>query len=85
MVDLEKAGIPTIQILSHGFEEDAEASAKAFGLATIRYVVVPKVYRNLPPDECIEQTDPIIDDLIPPITTAGGTPRWAPHQSCCDI
>jgi len=71
MVDLEKAGIPTIQILSHGFEEDAEASAKAFGLATIRYVVVPKVYRNLPPDECIEQTDPIIDDLIPPITTAG--------------
>lgn len=69
-VELEKAGIPTIQILSHGFEEDAEASAKAFGLATIKYIVVPKVYRNLPPDECIAQTDPIIDKLLPALTTA---------------
>jgi len=69
MVELEKAGIPTVQIVSHGFEEDAEASALAFGLAGIRYVVVPKVYRNLPVDECIAQTDPVVDQLVGPLTT----------------
>ena len=69
MVELEKAGIPTVQILSHGFEEDAEASAKAFGLAGIRYAVVPKVYRNLPVDECVAQTDPVIDRLVELLTT----------------
>ncbi|RMF91830.1 MAG: hypothetical protein D6736_04635 [Nitrospinota bacterium] len=69
MIELEKAGIPTVAILSHGFEHDAEATAKAFGMPGIRYAVVPKVYNNISEAEVIAQTDPVVDDLIKLLTT----------------
>ena len=64
MVELEKAGKPTVMILSHGFQEDAETSAKAFGLAGISYVVVPRVYNNLTHEDVIAQTDPVVESVI---------------------
>ena len=70
MVEMEKAGIPTATILSNGFQDDALASAKAFGMASISFAVVPKVYNNITVEESIAQTDPVIDDLIKILTTA---------------
>ena len=70
MVELEKAGIPTVTILSDGFQDDALASAKAFGMAEITHTVVPKVYNNISVDEAIAQTDPVIDDIIRLLTTS---------------
>ena len=69
MVELEKTGIPTGTILSNGFQDDAVASAKAFGMADIPFTVVPKVYNNITPEEAIAQTDPAVDDLIKLLTT----------------
>ena len=69
MVLLEKAGIPTATILSEGFQDDARASAKAFGMGDIKFTVVPKVYNNITVEETIAQTDPAIDDLIRLLTT----------------
>ncbi len=69
MVLLEKAGIPTATILSEGFQDDARASARAFGMGDIKFTVVPKVYNNITVEETIAQTDPAIDDLIRLLTT----------------
>ncbi len=69
MVELEKAGIPTCTILSNGFQEDAAASAKAFGMREIRFTVVPKVYNNITVEETVEQTEPAIGEVIKVLTT----------------
>ena len=70
MVALEKAGVPTATILSEGFQDDAYASAKAFGMGDIKFTVVPKVYNNITVEESIAQTDPAIDEVIKILTTS---------------
>ena len=55
MVELEKAGVPTVVILSNGFQHDADASAKAFGMGPIPRVEVPLVYNNITTEQAIEQ------------------------------
>ena len=70
MVELEKAGIPTATILSHGFQDDALASAKAFGMTHVNFVVVPKVYNNISVEETIAQTDPMTDEVISLLLTS---------------
>ncbi len=69
MVEMEKAGVPTATVLSDGFQDDAAASAKAFGMAEVRYTVVPKMYNNITSEEAVAQTDPVIDDVIELLTT----------------
>ena len=69
MVQLEKAGIPTATILSDGFQDDAKASAKAFGMKSTPFTVVPNVYNNVTVQEAVEQTDPIVDEVITLLTT----------------
>jgi hypothetical protein len=69
MIELEKAGIPTVAILSNGFQHDAEATAKAFGMPGVRYAVVPRVYNNISEEEAIAQTDPVVEELIKLLTT----------------
>ena len=69
MVSLEKAGIPTATILSEGFQDDAFASAKAFGMGDIKFAVVPKVYNNITVEETLAQTDPAMDEIIRILTT----------------
>lgn len=64
MVELEKAGIPTVAILSDGFQHDADASAKAFGMGPIPRVEVPLVYNNITTEQAIAQTDPVVDEIM---------------------
>ena len=40
MIELEKAGLPTVAITARGFENDFEASALTFGLSQVPYVVM---------------------------------------------
>ena len=68
MVELEKAGIPTVVILSNGFQYDADASAKAFGMGPIPRVEVPLVYNNITTDQAISQTDPVVDEIMELLT-----------------
>ena len=69
MVELEKAGVPTATILSEGFQDDAFASAKAFGMGDIKFTVVPQVYNNITVEETVAQTDPAVSELIRLLTT----------------
>ena len=68
MVELEKAGVPTVVILSNGFQHDADASAKAFGMGPIPRVEVPLVYNNITTDQAIEQTDPVVEEIMELLT-----------------
>jgi hypothetical protein len=69
MVELEKAGIPTVTILSDGFQHDSDASARAFGMGPLPRVVVPKVYNNITTEEAQAQTGPVVPDIIKLLTT----------------
>jgi hypothetical protein len=68
MVEIEKMGKPAVPIVSGRFEEDAIASARAFAMPDLQFVIVPRIYRNLPHEECIRQTEAVIDDLVHALT-----------------
>ena len=68
MVELEKSGVPTVVILSNGFQQDADASAKAFGMGPIPRVEVPLVYNNITTEQTVAQTDPVVDEIMELLT-----------------
>ena len=55
-------------ILSNGFQHDADASAMAFGMGPIPRVEVPLVYNNITTAQAIEQTDPVVDEIMELLT-----------------
>ncbi len=71
MVEVEKAGKPGVPIVSGRFEGDAIASSRAFGMPGLRYVIVPRIYRNLALDECVKQTELAFEDLVRALTSNG--------------
>ena len=68
MVEAEKLGVPAIPLISGRFEGDAIASSRAFGMPELKFVVVPRIYRNLAIDECISQTEEAFDDIVQVLT-----------------
>ncbi|MCI0440305.1 MAG: hypothetical protein L0177_14415, partial [Chloroflexi bacterium] len=71
MIQVEMMGKPAVPIVSGRFENDAIASSRAFGMPGLRFVIVPRIYRNLALDECVRQTELAIDDLIRALTSNG--------------
>ena len=59
---------PAVPIISGRFEGDAIASSRAFGMPALRFVIVPRIYRNLSPAESISNTEPAFDDLVGMLT-----------------
>lgn len=70
LVQIERAGLPTVLIASHGFEHDVEVSGRAFGMPDPYYVVVPEVYNNLSKEQSVAQTDPVVDEVVAKLTIA---------------
>ena len=68
MIEVERMGKPAVPIISGRFEGDAIASSRAFGMPGLRFVVVPRIYRNLSPEESISNTEPAFDDLVRMLT-----------------
>ena len=68
MIEIEKMGKPGVPIVSGRFEGDAIASARAFAMPDLQFVLVPRIYRNLAIEECISQTELAIDDLVHVLT-----------------
>ena len=69
MIEIEKQGTPAVLIVSGRFELGTIASAKVWGMPDIRYVVVPRIFRNLTVPEGIEQTEQAFDVLVQELTT----------------
>ena len=71
MIEIEKMGKPAVPIVSGRFEGDAIASSRAFAMPDLQFVIVPRIYRNLPHDECAKQTELAFDDIVNVLTTSG--------------
>ena len=68
MIEIEKMGKPAVPIVSGRFEGDAIASSRAFAMPDLRFVLVPRIYRNLAAEECVRQTELAFDDLVRVLT-----------------
>ncbi|MBI2906240.1 MAG: hypothetical protein HYX92_01150 [Chloroflexi bacterium] len=66
---VEKAGKPTVGIVSHGFETDAKASARVFGLPDFRFAVVPHVLTSISPEQIQEDVEGAFPQIIEALTT----------------
>ena len=75
---MEKAGKPAVGIVSVGFERDAMATARAFGLPQFRYALVPDVISGLTPQQIEREVTDALDQIVEVLTTdadgAGGKP-----------
>lgn len=74
-VQVERKGIPTVIIASKGFEHDVETSSRAFAMPDPFYVTVPLVYNNLEADATVEQTTPVVGEIIAKLTTGATVER----------
>lgn len=63
-IQLERKGIPTVVIASAGYEDVFEASARAFSMPNVPYVVVPRVFNNLDTDKAAAQVKPVIEEVM---------------------
>ena len=73
MIEVEKMGKPGVPIVSGRFEGDAIASSRAFGMPELQFVIVPRIYRNLPLDECVSQTELAFEEIVSTLTSNGET------------
>lgn len=69
-IALERAGVPAVIVVSKGFEEDVEASARAFALPDVQSVVVPQVYNNATEEVSIQQSLDAVPGIIDRLTGA---------------
>jgi hypothetical protein len=74
VIALERAGVPAVVVVSKGFEEDVEASARAFALPDVQRVVVPWVYNNATEEVSIRQS---LDALPAIVDRLEGRPHVA--------
>jgi hypothetical protein len=78
MIELEKAGLPTVAIAAHGFEDDFESSAQAFGIPQIPYVVVPHTMTSRNREEAAADVDGVFERLATALVTQ---PQAPPRSS----
>ncbi len=70
MVELEKAGVPTVSFTAKAFEKDSRRSAQAFGLTAAPIAVVDLPFTNQTVDEVRRAVDGCIDQVIAGVTVA---------------
>ncbi len=78
---MEKAGKPAVGIISAGFERDAMASARAFGLPQFRYALVPHVITGLSPAEIEQEMVGALDQIIAVLTADAGNDELAASKA----
>ena len=79
MIYIEKAGKPTVSIASGGFEDDSEASARAFGMPEVPFVVVPDVVTSVPPERSVAQVSEQLEGIVRALTTPSVSPSGNGH------
>lgn len=84
---MERDNTPTVILASAEFEDDLKASAEAFGLPRLQYVVVPDCYNNLTKLQAVQQTEPVVNEIIrllcsdpAPVDTARDLPTELPSH-----
>src|SRR3990172_1927970 len=78
MVEMERAGLPTVSFTAAGFVKDARRSAQAFGLTALPIAVVPLPLTNQTPEEVRRAVDGCIDQVIQGLPESPATIVEAP-------
>jgi hypothetical protein len=68
MAELERAGKPTVGFVAQRFEGDWRASAGAFGVEQLRYVVFPEVLTGITPENIRSYADDNVDEIVQLLT-----------------
>jgi hypothetical protein len=68
MIELEKLGIPTVSITSHGYEADFETSSKVFGFPALPYVVIPYTLTSRTEPQASGDADDVFGRLVETMT-----------------
>jgi hypothetical protein len=68
LIDVERRGRPAVVLVSSEFEEDAHASALAFGMRDLPIVTVPRPLTNLDHDAIRKLTEDVLDQLVAGVT-----------------
>lgn len=69
MIEIERQGKPAVPIVSSQFQSGAKSSARVFGMPGLRYLVAPKIYKNLTPEQGVNQTREVFGELVRALTT----------------
>jgi hypothetical protein len=77
MVELEKAGVPTVSFTAKGFVEDSRRSAQAFGLPAAPIAVVDLPFTNQTPEEIRRAVAGTMEQLVGALTQAPAAPPAA--------
>jgi hypothetical protein len=68
LIQVERRGRPTAVLVSSEFEEDAHASALAFGMRDLPIVTVPRTLTNLDHESVRKLTTEVLDRLVAGVT-----------------
>ena len=63
-MDLEKAGIPAVPILTDAFESTAKEMAELWGVPDFRFVMMQHPLASLTEDAVAERAQAILDNVI---------------------
>jgi hypothetical protein len=69
MAELERTGKPTVGFVAQRFEGDWRASARAFGVADLRYVVFPQVLTGISPENISKATEDNVEEIVRLLTS----------------
>lgn len=84
MVELEKAGVPTVSFTARAFEHDARRSAQAFGLAAAPIAIVDLPFTNQTADEIRRAVDGCIDQVIEALTKSPTLAEASAHATLAE-
>src|SRR5262245_49338366 len=70
MVQLEKAGVPTVSLTARHFERDARTSGAVMGLAAIPLAIVDETFTSHSDTQIRAMVDTAIDTIEKSLTTA---------------
>ena len=67
---LEKAGVPTVSIVTEPFRVTGEEMANTWGVPEYRFLDMPHPIANLTDEALDEQVDKIMDSVVGLLTTS---------------
>jgi hypothetical protein len=82
MAQFERAGLPTVGLVSRSFEDDWEYSAKVFGMPDLPYVVVPYTMTSRNAEEAGVDVGGVFENLLLSMTKQ---PAVRPHTPDAEV
>jgi hypothetical protein len=81
MIEIEKAGVPTVMITAREFIDDASLSMSAYGMPMLPTAVFDGIeFTSTPDSEIVALIDPILEELLDKLTRQSALPLQPSHR-----